>query len=221
MRNKPFSVTQSMLATKGDHAVKAQRDSRRLRVSTGVISVLALVALLVALAPVFVAQTSWGSTGRNGGIAEDSSQATWYLAEGSIAWGFDTHITIENPNDSKVTVRVTYMLTDGSTRQGEDLVLAPQSHTTIWPSVIWEDIEGAKDFSTKVECLEGKPIAVDRTMYWTGPEAASEEGHSSIGVTSPANTWYLPEGSSAWGFECWLLIQNPNDKEAVCNVTYM
>ncbi|MCG2796574.1 MAG: DUF5719 family protein, partial [Actinomycetia bacterium] len=28
-------------------------------------------------------------------------------------------------------------------------------------------------------------------------------------------------GSSAWGFECWLLIQNPNAAEATAQVTYM
>ena len=66
-------------------------------------------------------------------------------------------------------------------------------------------------------------------MYWAGEKAGAGvsggggagEGHSSIGVTSPANTWYLPEGSSAWGFECWLLIQNPGSGEAHCQVTYM
>ncbi|MCJ7653582.1 MAG: DUF5719 family protein, partial [Actinobacteria bacterium] len=77
------------------------------------------------------------------------------------------------------------------------------------------------DFSTKVECTDGKTIAADRTMSWTGPGAASPEAHSSIGLTSPEKTWYLAEGSSDWGFECWLLIQNPNNQEATCTVTYM
>ena len=35
-----------------------------------------------------------------------------------------------------------------------------------------------QDFSTKVTCKEGKTIAVDRTMTWTGPGAPSPEGHS-------------------------------------------
>ena len=51
--------------------------------------------------------------------------------------------------------------------------------------------------------------------------ASAPEGHSSVGVTSPATTWYLPEGSTNWGFETWLLIQNPNATEASCDVTYM
>jgi hypothetical protein len=140
----------------------------------------------------------------------------WYLAEGTTDWGFDTYISIENPNGIPVTALVTYMTTAGPRRK-PDLVLPALSQTTINPR---EDL-GAVDFSTKVECKEGLSIAVDRTMTWTGPGAASPEAHSSIGVTSAENTWYLPEGSSKWGFECWLLIQNPNDSPASCKLTYM
>ncbi len=98
-----------------------------------------------------------------------------------------------------------------------DINLPPKSQATINP----RDILGNKDFSTKVVCKEGRPIAVDRTMSWTGQGASSPEAHSSVGVTSPAKTWYLPEGSSKWGFEAWLLIQNPNSGNASCTVTYM
>ena len=37
------------------------------------------------------------------------SYPTWYLAEGTCAWGFSTYITIENPNRSAVTAKITYM----------------------------------------------------------------------------------------------------------------
>lgn len=53
--------------------------------------------------------------------------------------------------------------------------------------------QGSRDFSTKVECLDGQPIVADRTMSWTGPGAASPETHSSVVVTAPAQTWYLAE----------------------------
>lgn len=140
----------------------------------------------------------------------------WYLAEGSSDWGFDTYVTIENPNSSEVTAKVTYMTAEGPVSRPE-LALPAASQTTINPR---DDI-GAKDFSTKVECVQKKDIAVDRRMVWTGQGAPSPEGHSSIGVTAPAKVWYLPEGSSKWGFECWLLIQNPNSVEATCQITYM
>ena len=40
-------------------------------------------------------------------------------------------------------------------------------------------------------------------------------------MTALATTWYMPEGSSNWGFECFLLIQNPNGTAANCTVTWM
>jgi peptidoglycan/xylan/chitin deacetylase (PgdA/CDA1 family) len=144
------------------------------------------------------------------------TQPAWYLAEGSTAWGFATYLSIENPNPVDVSARITYM-TDSGKIAGGVQQLPAMSQTTINPA----DSLGKADFSTYVECPGGNNIAVDRTMQWRGPGAPSPEGHSSIGVTAPASTWYLPEGSSRWGFETWLLIQNPNDREATCTLTYM
>jgi hypothetical protein len=147
---------------------------------------------------------------------------TWYLAEGTTAWGFSTYITIENPNTTAVTAKITYM--DPTPTAGKGRVFPPRtitlpamSQTTVDPH--WD--LGTTDFSTKIQCLEGKTIAVDRTMSWTGDGAPSPEGHNSVGTSSPAKTWYLPEGSSAWGFETWTLVENPNASEAHITVTYM
>ncbi len=150
----------------------------------------------------------------------NSASSTWYLAEGTTAWGFSAYISITNPNDHDVMVAVTYMPTDGAVAN-EDVLLPASSQTTLTNDHLLQVMGGNKDFSTRVEAKDGSTIAVDRTMNWTGPGAPSEEAHSSIGVTAPATTWYLPEGSSAWGFECWLLIQNPNSSKATCEVTYM
>ena len=148
------------------------------------------------------------------------ASATWYLAEGSTAWGFSAYITIENPNNAACTAQMTYMPT-GVPNVSEDIGLPANSQTTLSGDHLVQVMGGARDFSTKVTCKEGLSIAVDRTMVWTGPGAKSQEGHSSVGVNAPSNTWYLPEGSTAWGFECWLLIQNPNAQTANCQVTYM
>jgi hypothetical protein len=145
-----------------------------------------------------------------------SLSPTWYLAEGSTDWGYDCYITIENPNTTSVNVKLTYQTKSGEV-PGPQFAMAAQSQATVNPM----DTVGNTDFSTKVECTDGKTIAADRTMTWTGTGAASPEAHSSIGVTSPEKTWYLAEGSSSWGFECWLLIQNPNASEATATVTYM
>ncbi|MFH1150768.1 MAG: hypothetical protein V1748_09890 [Actinomycetota bacterium] len=145
----------------------------------------------------------------------------WYLAEGSYGWGFATDINIENPNPTEVTARVTFMTAEHTAGAGvslvQDVKMPPESRTTLNL-----DAElGPQDFSTKVECLEGLSIAADRTMYWASGTGAGMGSHNSIGVTASADTWYLPEGSSAWGFECWTCVQNANTSDAHVKLTYM
>ena len=141
---------------------------------------------------------------------------SWYLAEGSSAWGFSTYVTVQNPNPAAKSATVTYM-TSGGEVSGGTVNLPADSQTTINPA----GTLGQADFSTMVTGNGTSGIAVDRTMYWTGPGAPSPEAHSSVGVRSPAWEWYLPEGSTAWGFETWLVMQNPGGAEATCQVTYM
>ncbi len=142
--------------------------------------------------------------------------STWYLAEGSTDWGFDCYISITNPNAEKAEVALTYMTSTGAVA-GPTLSMPAMSQATVFPSATL----GARDFSTKVECAGGRSISVDRTMYWTGPSTTVPEAHCATGVTAPATTWYMPEGSSDWGFECFLLVQNPNDTVANCRITWM
>lgn len=158
--------------------------------------------------------TDGGSTTSTRTIYRIKQPVALYLAEGSTDWGFSCYITVENPNSTTVDIKPTYQTSSGPVA-GKKITMPAKSQSTINP----RDILGNKDFSTKVECLEGKTISADRTMVWnSGP---GEEGHCAIGVNSPAKTWYLPEGSSAWGFETWLLIQNPGTATANCTLTYM
>ncbi len=156
-------------------------------------------------------------------VTQLSPSSTWYLAEGTCAWGFDTYISIMNPNPSALTANITYMLKGGAT-ETLDVPLPANSQTTVNP----RDTVGDADFSTRVVSSDPtRAIAVDRTMSWTGgagagPGAGSgAEAHSSVGVNSASQYWYMPEGSTKWGFETWLCIQNPNAGKATCQVTYM
>jgi virginiamycin B lyase len=146
------------------------------------------------------------------------TQPVWYLAEGSTAWGYSCYVTIENPNASVVHTAVTYNTSAGPV-DGGTVTLPARSQATINPA----DTVGQADFSTRVNCAEGLNIGVDRTMSWNGGTGtqAGQEAHNSVGVNEAATDWFLAEGSSQWGFECWLLIQNPNAGAANCNITYM
>lgn len=161
-----------------------------------------------------VVSTAGGSS--NGDRRYTITTPSWYLAEGSTAWGFSTYLTVMNPNDAELHARLTYMLSGGGV-VNQEVDLPALSQVTVNP----ETVLGAADFSTSINCLEGETISVDRTMSWTGQGASSDEGHCSVGTTLPSKTWYLPEGCSAYGFETWLLIQNPNTSAAQVEVTYM
>lgn len=153
---------------------------------------------------------------------EPQPVTTYYLAEGTNAWGFNTYITIENPGSEPVHARLTYMDPNASASgsgviKTRTVTLPPLSQTTVSSR---EDI-GDVDFSTKVECAEGRPIAVDRTMFWTGENPELHGYHASMGTASASKIWYLPEGSSNWGFETWTLVLNPNDSPANITLSYM
>jgi Family of unknown function (DUF5719) len=160
-----------------------------------------------------LAATPAGGQGRR---VMDSDNSTWYLAEGCTASGFQEYITIENPNDTGVTADITYMLSTGVSSPGP-VFLQPLSQTTIDPS---STVGQTWAVATKIVARDSKPIAADRTMTWQEPGGLAEM-HNSVGVTTPSLTWYLSEGSSAWGFETWLLLQNPGTKDATVQITYM
>ncbi len=176
------------------------------------LSILACASLVLLLAvPVVVVSAP---------SADAALLPTWFLAEGSTAWGFGTYINIENPNAGPVQIQITYMTAGGALPQSPFLMVG-LSRMTINPY----SAVGGQDFSTRVDCLGGQTISVDRSMFWMGgpgPESAKElEVASSIGVTAANDNWWLPEGSSAWGFEDWTCIQNPNGAAANCDLTYM
>jgi hypothetical protein len=124
---------------------------------------------------------------------------TWYLAEGTTAWGFDTWVLIQNPNSFPVTVGITYMKPDGSQAR-DPQELPPLSRTTIHVNAeVWQS-----DVSTYIEAVVGEVVA-ERAVYWNGRQA----GHASVGVNGASQQWYLAEGTTAWGFEEWVLVQNP------------
>jgi hypothetical protein len=144
---------------------------------------------------------------------------TWYLAEGSTKWGFDTQISIMNPNNNLMQALITYMMLDGTTAT-QIAYLQPSSQTIVMPvSVI-----GAADFSTTVQVVSGTGnIAVNRVMSWYQPGDSPPiiEETSSIGTNSPTRIWFLAEGSSNWGFSTYILVQNPNAAPTNATLTFM
>ncbi len=145
---------------------------------------------------------------------------TWYLAEGSTGVNefgyFETWILVQNPGDESADVQLFYQTPSGEV-PGQQMTLAPHSRDT---RSVADVVPGEWSVSTRV--VSNRPIIAERSMYWDAPGAFRQSATDSIGVTSPAKTWYLAEGSTGanefgW-FETWVLVQNPGDEPA--NVKY-
>jgi hypothetical protein len=152
--------------------------------------------------PPYTDWTQVNSTGFTG--------ATWYLAEGATAGGFETWILVQNPNSDIASVNLTYM-TDQGEKAGPVFAIPPMTRL----SVNVADTVQTFDVSTKV--VADKPVVVERALYFNGRQCAT----GSIGVNDPATTWYLAEGATLDGFETWVLVQNPDDEAASVSLTYM
>jgi hypothetical protein len=152
--------------------------------------------------------TPVGSTVRKVGhdsIGVVNPASTWYLAEGATAGGFETWVLVQNPNPTPVNVDVKFQ-TDTGPSQGPQETLAPFSRQ----SYLVDYYVDTFDVSTTVNSYMGD-VVCERAVYFTPDSFATREvGHDSIGVVSPAYTWYLAEGATAGSFETWVLVQNPN-----------
>ena len=153
----------------------------------------------------------------NGGVwAHDSigttdPSNTWYLAEGCTRGGFETWILVQNPNPVEANVSLSYM-TEAGPAPGPDVTVPANSRRTFFAA---DSVPDQWSVSTKV--TGDIPVIAERAMYGNGRTWA----HDSIGATSTSSTWYMAEGSTAAGFETWILVQNPGPGEARIALTYM
>ncbi|MFH1150329.1 MAG: Ig-like domain-containing protein [Actinomycetota bacterium] len=127
---------------------------------------------------------------------------SWFLSEGSTDWGFETWLLIGRPGTGDATVAVTYRKGNGETVQRVYPVKAGSRFTVDLATEV-----GTADVSTQV--VSDLPVVCERAMYWNGRTA----GHCTIGSPGSSLTWYLAEGCTDYGFETWLLLDNPWDTE--------
>ncbi|MDD5748062.1 MAG: NlpC/P60 family protein [Actinomycetota bacterium] len=162
------------------------------------------------------------STGSNAGVSVDALRGYW---EQNFAWGkrvisegepisFDTYILLMNPGKDEVEAELTYMLLDG--RKLKDRVrIPPESRRT----VRIDDKLYSQDVSTIVRSSKGALIA-ERAMYFKYKGYASG-GHASVGAVTPSRDIFFPEGCTAYGFDTYMLVQNPAEHEADVTFSFM
>ncbi|MEW6553441.1 MAG: S8 family serine peptidase [Actinomycetota bacterium] len=153
----------------------------------------------------------WG--GRTGGhtaVGANAPDNDWYLAEGTTAYGFEEYVLVQNPNPSTAAVSATFMKPGGET-QRFDFSMPGNSRQTLFVN----GLVPASDVSTHIH--SDQPVVAERAMYWGGKDG----GHATLGVTAGCSTWFLAEGTTAWGFEEYVLVQNPNPTATSVTFTFL
>jgi hypothetical protein len=136
-----------------------------------------------------------------------------YFAEGCTRAGFEEWITLLNPGEKDLVATVTYLVANGANRI-RYYRLPAQSRVNIYVN---QEIGSDHDLSLTISST-GFFVA-ERSLYfqykgrWTG-------GHCALGCDELSTTWFFSEGCTREGFETWLALGNPNDTEAVVDVTF-
>jgi hypothetical protein len=141
---------------------------------------------------------------------------SWYLPEGYTGQGFDEWILVMNPMPYTTKVRVVFQTTTGP-EEGPLIYAPPNSRSTVHVN----DWTPGREVSTMVTSTEGTRIMAERAMYMYGTIDGKWGAHDSIGILTPSSEWYLPEGATYFGFDEWVLIQNPNDVQVRVQVQFL
>jgi hypothetical protein len=171
--------------------------------------------------PVAVDRTMSWDAGRYGAHAERAMPAastTWFLAEGSTTWDFSLFYLLQNPNTTPVTATVRYLRPRGLAPIVRSYVLPPSSRTTIPVSMQAPEL-ASTDVSAAIAA--DRPILVERSMYLTREGQPFAAGLASAGVNAASTSWFLAEGATGPFFDMFVLIANPDSRDATVEARYL
>jgi hypothetical protein len=164
------------------------------------------------------------STGSNAGVSFDCLDNNDYWGT-HLAWGrrvvggpyndrFDTYLLLYNPSQQNLPVDVRF-LRPAKGPETRNYVLAPHSRYTVHVDMLYPSDEVSMEVSAPAP-----GVVAERAMYFDY-QGWADGGHASTGVEQPTLEGCFAEGYTGQGFETWLLLANPEDKEAQVEVSYL
>jgi hypothetical protein len=139
----------------------------------------------------------------------------FYFAEGYTGPNFQEYLCLGNPNTTTATANVTYLFSDGTTKNTSYSVPATGRFTVD----VNNEVGSSKEVSIQVQSDTANLVA-ERPMYfnyngvWTG-------GSDAVGVTAPNTNWYFAEGNTLPGFDEYVTVLNPTGSTANLTFKYM
>jgi len=141
------------------------------------------------------------------------SSKEWYFAEGHTGDGFQEYLCIGNPSSYSTRAKVTFIFSDGSTKELSIDIGATSRFTINVNDVVGEGL----DLSAVVSAND--PIVAERPIYFNYHGFAS--GATDTLGSIPEKEWYFAEGTTRPGFDEWITILNPGSKDATVGFEYM
>jgi hypothetical protein len=136
-----------------------------------------------------------------------------YFAEGYTGPGFRTFVTLANPGNEIIEVQLDYMFVDGGW-EVQMLAIPPGHRATVDVNAVV-----GPDRELSIRVVSGDPFIAERPMYFNY-RGAWEGGHCTQGTASPAKQWYFAEGYTGPGFDQYLCVLNPGDRQALLTFNF-
>ena len=127
---------------------------------------------------------------------------------------FHEWLCLMNPGSGEARVRLDYFL-DGGDESTQTVVVPAGSRRTV---SVNEAVGGGRDVATTVR--SDRPVVAERPMYFNY-HGGIRGGHCAAGASQPGVDWYFAEGCTRPGFEQWLTIENPTERDSPVTLTYM
>ena len=124
---------------------------------------------------------------------------------------------MENPADTPVDVTVTF-LREFQGPLVRVLTISAHARYTLETTAIPE--LAGDNFGIVVDATQ--PVVAERSMYFGSmPARIWSGGHSSAGVTAPAQNWFYAEGVTGRFFDTFILLSNPQTIPAHVTMEYL
>jgi hypothetical protein len=198
----------------GIKSIGSRKDTRKKGAARAAVVLLFLVfSLLASFSP--FSSFSLPTAAARGTILKTIEEEgyTWYFSEGCTRGGFEEWLTLFNPGSDELVVTVTYMVSEGATRE-RIYSLPSRTRLNVYVN---QEIGSEHDVGMKV--FSSGFFLAERSLYfnyngeWAG-------GHSSWGTRTPSTRWYFAEGSTREDYQTWVCLLNPNDEECVVDLTF-